>query len=42
MGIRERKLRERAAMKKLILDAAYELYSQKGLDFTSIRKLRKK
>lgn len=42
MGIPERKLREREAMKKIILDAAYDLYSQKGLDFTTIRKIAEK
>lgn len=42
MGIPERKLRKHAAMKKLILDAAHELYSQKGLDFTTIRKIAEK
>jgi len=39
MGIPERKFRERAAMKKIILDAAHELYSEKGSDFTTIRKI---
>lgn len=29
-------------MKKLILDAAYELYSDKGMDFTTIRKIAEK
>ncbi|MBE9463735.1 TetR/AcrR family transcriptional regulator [Dyadobacter subterraneus] len=42
MGIPERKFRERAAMKKLILDAAHELYSEKGLNFTTIRKIAEK
>ena len=42
MGIPERKLRERAAMKKIILDAAYALYSEKGLNFTTIRKIAEK
>lgn len=39
MGIIERKLRERATMKNLILDAAQTLYLEKGLDFTTIRKI---
>ena len=39
MGIIERKLRERAMMKKLILDAAQTLYLEKGLAFTTIRKI---
>lgn len=42
VGIPEKKLREHAAMKKIILDAAYELYSEKGLDFTTIRKIAEK
>lgn len=42
MGIPQRKLRERAAMKKLILDAAHDLHTQKGLDFTTIRKIAEK
>jgi AcrR family transcriptional regulator len=39
MGIIERKLRDHATMKNLILDAAQNLYLEKGLDFTTIRKI---
>lgn len=39
MGSTERKVRERTAMKKMILKAALDLYVEKGLDCTTIRKI---
>jgi len=42
MGIAERKFRERTAMRKLILQAALDLYLQEGPEHTTMRKIAKK
>lgn len=42
MGIAERKFRERIAMRKLILEAAWDLYLQEGLEHTTMRKIAEK
>ena len=42
MGIKERKDRERAEMRKMILNAAMELFVQEGYNGVSIRKIAKK
>lgn len=39
MGIAERKVRKHNATRKLILDAALDLYLQEGLENTTIRKI---
>ena len=42
MGIAQRKLRKYSATRKLILDAALDLYLQQGLENTTIRKIAQK
>ena len=42
MGIQERKDREKAEMRKIILDAAMELFIQEGYNGVSIRKIADK